>query len=171
MDLNFLKFFGFNKRNKCSELQPPNEYKAEDMLGYKKVFLAGSIEMGKAEDWQREIVNSLSHLKFLFFNPRRKDWDSTWEQTIENENFYGQVMWELDHLDDSDIIVLYLQPDTISPVSLIEFGLHARGGKLIVYCPDGYFKKGNIDITCEKYSIPVANNWSEVTNYLISKLD
>lgn len=42
------------------------------------VFLAGSIEMGAAEDWQDKLTKLLNHPNIDYIlNPRRDDWDST----------------------------------------------------------------------------------------------
>jgi hypothetical protein len=119
------------------------------------VFLAGSIEMGKAIDWQTQITNALSDMDVIVLNPRRDDWDSTWEQKKENSKFREQVEWELNALEWSDVIVMYFDPKTMSPISLLELGLHASTpeNKLIVFCPDGFWRKGNVDIVCEKYGI------------------
>ena len=57
----------------------------------KKVFLAGSIEMGAAEDWQRLAEETLADCEVTIFNPRRDDWDSSWEQRIHNPEFNHQV--------------------------------------------------------------------------------
>lgn len=133
------------------EIQAPNHLILDD--NYISIFLAGSIEMGKAEEWQKRIVTSVKDKPYVFFNPRRDDWDSSWSQVKTDSQFREQVEWELDALEAADYIVMYLDPNTISPVSLIEFGLHAKKGKLIMICPDGYFKKGNIDITCEFYDV------------------
>jgi hypothetical protein len=51
---------------------------------------------------------------------------------------------------------------------LIEFGLHAKNGKLIMICPDGYFKKGNIDITCEFYKVKQVESIDEFISMLNS---
>ena len=107
--------------------------------------------MGKAEDWQKRLINSLSDKPFIFLNPRRDDWDSSWEQTIENPEFKLQVTWELTGLEMADVIVMYFDPETKSPISLLELGLHARTKKLIVVCPEGFWRKGNVDVVCEKY--------------------
>jgi hypothetical protein len=32
---------------------------------------------------------------------------------------------------------------------------------IVVYCPEGYFRKGNVDIVCERYRVPQANSWDE----------
>ncbi len=119
------------------------------------VFLAGSIEMGKAEDWQTSTGFLLDLAGFTVFNPRRDDWDSSWEQSIDNPQFNEQVRWELDMLDLADCILLYLAPGTKSPISLMELGLHVDQEKIVVCCPEGFWRKGNVDILCKQYDVPV----------------
>lgn len=117
------------------------------------IFLAGSIEMGKAENWQQRIERELTKIDGTIFNPRRDDWDSSWIQSIDNPQFREQVEWELTALEAADFIALYFDPTTKSPISLLEFGLFAKTKKLIVCCPDGFWRKGNVDIVCHKYGI------------------
>ena len=131
------------------------------------IFLAGSIEMGAAEEWQLRVINSFDDVKHdvTFLNPRRTDWDSSWEQTIENDQFREQVEWELEALEKADCIFLYLSPGTQSPISLLELGLFGRDENnfsnrmLIVCCPEGFWRKGNVDIVCKKYGIPLFENF------------
>lgn len=129
------------------------------------VFLAGSIEMGSAEEWQTEITDKfLSHMPVDFFNPRRSNWDSSW--TGSDPRFIDQVNWELDHLLQADLIFFYFSPDTYSPISLLELGnqLGRLGAdavdKIIVCCPEGYWRKGNVQIICDRYNVPVFNSFS-----------
>lgn len=131
-------------------------------IPYKRIFLAGSIEMGRAEDWQSRIIEAVKDTKRIIFNPRREQWDPTWEQSIDNQKFKEQVEWELDALENSDMIIMNLVPDTMSPISLLEFGLFARSGKLVVYCPDGFWRKGNVDIVCHKYNVPQVEKFEEL---------
>lgn len=134
--------------------KPPMAPENEHSLGRPfSIFLAGSIEMGKAEDWQTAVEKQLSEYPVDIYNPRRDDWDSSWEQKIENEQFRGQVLWELNSLQRADCILMYLSPGTMSPISLLELGLFAKSGKLIVVCPEGFWRKGNVDIVCAKYHI------------------
>ena len=49
--------------------------------------------------------------------------------------FSQQVNWELDALEVADWIVVYFDPDTQSPISMLELGLHAKSDKVIVCCP------------------------------------
>lgn len=148
------------KLNSNIILKPPVE---DSFIGWSnpRIFLAGSIEMGKAENWQEKLQNDLPNRNLIIYNPRRDDWDSSWEQKITNKNFYEQVNWELSALERSDIIAMYFAPDTQSPISLLEFGLYANNhsNKMIVCCPDGFWRKGNIDVTAQRYGVPVHNNY------------
>lgn len=136
-----------------------------------KIFLAGSIEMGKAEDWQAAIPELFKDRNDLtFFNPRRDDWDSSWEQKESNPQFNYQVNWELDHLDKADIIFMYFSPETKSPISLLELGLYANLEKMIVCCPDSFYRKGNVDIVCSRFNIPVYNTMEAAIGRLRSEL-
>lgn len=130
----------------------------------KAVFLAGSIEMGKSENWQAYVENYFEELpEFTLLNPRRDDWDASWEQDFENPDFYQQVNWELKGLEIADRIIMYLDPNTKAPISMLELGLFANSGKLLVCCPKGFWRKGNIDIVCENYNIP---NYEELDQLL-----
>lgn len=126
------------------------------------IFLAGSIEMGIAEDWQSKIEEELKDYDVTIFNPRRDEWDSSWEQTIHNPQFREQVEWELDHLDKADIILMYFDENTKSPISLLELGLYASSGKMIVYCPEGFWRKGNVDIVANRYDVKQVQSMNEL---------
>lgn len=123
------------------------------------IFLAGSIEMGLAENWQVKIENILQKESVTIFNPRRDDWDSSWSHT--SEQFNQQVNWELNALELSDIIFMYFAPETKSPISLLELGLYADSKKMIVVCPDNFWRKGNVSVVCARYNIPMFNTIDE----------
>lgn len=135
------------------------------------VFLAGSIEMGKAEDWQTELGQHLSKMDEVgnVYNPRRKDWDSSWEQSINNFQFNQQVTWELDHLEKADIIFFNFIPDTMSPITLAELG-YALGSNLdmVVCCPDGFWRQGNIEIMCGRQAVTMYRNYTQAVGQLTS---
>lgn len=142
-------------------LKPPHNLNA--IQNKFSVFLAGSIEMGIAENWQQKIEKALETINDIcILNPRRDDWDASWKQSIENARFNEQVNWELDGLEKANMIVFYFSPETKSPVSMLELGLFARTEKLVVCCPDGFWRKGNIDVVCKKYNIKQVNNLEEI---------
>lgn len=125
------------------------------------VFLAGSIENGKAENWQDKFVKNFEDLNITFLNPRRVNWDSSWEQSVKNPEFAYQVGWELSGLQMSDYIVLYFDPTTKSPISLLELGLYAHDPKLYVCCPDGFYRQGNVEFTCHFYDVPFYRSYND----------
>ncbi|KAI0687154.1 hypothetical protein C8T65DRAFT_700938 [Cerioporus squamosus] len=131
------------------------------------VFLAGSIEQGSAALWQDAVTEQLKHLPITILNPRRKNWDNSWEQRKRNPEFAFQVKWELECQRRADIIAMYFDPETKSPITLLELGLFASTGKVIVCCPDGYWRKGNVEIVCEEYNIPFTETWDPFVEQII----
>lgn len=130
------------------------------------VFLAGSIEMGAAEQWQTIVVKMLGGITVL--NPRRDDWDSSWVASIDNQQFHEQVEWELQAQENADLVLFHFDPTTKSPITLLELGLYK--GKAIVHCPTGFWKKGNVDIVCQHYNIRTADSLEELATRAIERL-
>jgi hypothetical protein len=131
------------------------------------VFLAGSIELGNAENWQAFLEEKLSEMDILILNPRRDDWDSAWSQSKTNPKFREQVEWELAALEKANLIAMYFEPATKSPVSLLELGLFARSGKMVVCCPEGFWRKGNVDILCETYGVKQVGSLHDLSEYIL----
>lgn len=130
------------------------------------VFLAGSIDMDKAINWQVDCENRLGE-KFNVFNPRRKSWDSSWKQELGDNDFTKQVNWELNAMEESDHIILFFASESLSPISLLEFGLYADSGKLNVVCEDGFWRKGNVDVVCDRYKVIQFENLEKAMDQLI----
>lgn len=135
------------------------------------VFLAGSIDQGKAIDWQKEITEMLSAYPITVFNPRRDNWNANLVQDISNDDFRFQVEWELDRLDECDLILMYFDPNGQAPITLLELGLHATSVKTIVCCPDGYWRKGNVQVVCERFGIPLHNTLDTFIEAIKSKAE
>lgn len=133
-------------------LYPPEKIVLEP--GVKTLFLAGSIDMGRAEAWQDEFIRQMTDLEGVILNPRRPDWDSSWEQSADNPLFAEQVNWELTGLESAGLTAMYFAPDSQAPITLLELGLRARSGRILVCCPEGYWRKGNVDIICRRYGLP-----------------
>jgi len=123
------------------------ETNTEDRNSY-KLFLAGSIENGKAEDWQDIICDQFKDCDdFDIYNPRRKNWnaDATEEQVRQ------QIRWEQDALYKSDFVSFYFDPNTISPITLLELGLYIDKA-FCIYCPPEYFRYTNVCETVKWYN-------------------
>lgn len=126
------------------------------------VFLAGSIEMGAAEDWQVQVERALGDLEIVILNPRRDEWDASWVQSIDNPLFRAQVEWELAGLERASVVAMYFAASTKAPVTLLELGLCARGGKLVVCCPEGYWRRGNVEVVCRRYGVPLVPDLNDL---------
>jgi nucleoside 2-deoxyribosyltransferase len=134
-------------------IYPPHEVDIKEGVS---VFLAGSIEMDRAAPWQNMVIHALTETRLTILNPRRKEWDASWKQEATNEPFREQVNWELAGIEESDIVAFYFDPATKSPVTMLELGL-AIGlqKKIVLACPQGFWRKGNIDITATRNRISV----------------
>ena len=147
---------------KMIEVKAPNDYGMQLVDNY-SIFLAGSIEIGKATAWQEELYDELMVFKkVLLVNPRGNDWDISWVQDISNPLFATQVEWELNALDTVDMVIIYFEPGTLSPISLMELGYVAgRCDNVIACCPEGFWRRGNVQIMCDRFSIPLLNTKEE----------
>ena len=48
----------------------------------------------------------------------------------------------------------------------MELGLCANQDNIIVCCPDGFWRKGNVQIVCTTYNIPLCNTYKELIELL-----
>jgi hypothetical protein len=121
------------------------------------VFLAGSIEMGKAIDWQTDLTLALAEHEGTILNPRRSDWDSTWIQRASNPKFYEQVAWEQMAINAADLVYIHFEDDTKSPITLMELGQisESRPKSCIVRCTNGFWRLGNVEIVCQLAKVPI----------------
>jgi hypothetical protein len=117
----------------------------------KTVFLAGTIDNGDSSNWQEELIEKCQDLNITFFNPRRKDWLGE----PSKEELEYQIKWEQEHLDSADTIIMCLLDNSKSPISLLELGLYAQSGKLLVFCNKTFYRYDNVRLTCQKYNIPL----------------
>src|SRR3546814_15650547 len=85
-----------------------------------RIFLSGSIDMGRAADWQADLIRTLGDLDVVILNPRRPAWNPEWRPVAEEPEFRRLVEWELAALESADIIVLLRAPGSPSPISLHE---------------------------------------------------
>lgn len=134
-----------------------------------KIFLAGTIDNGSSVDWQREVIKKLSSeakdekywliapgedVEITIFNPRREQWNPG----AIMEDIAEQILWEEEKLDEADLILMVIQDDSKSPISLLELGLYGPSGRMVVFCTDKFYRYTNVRMTCEKYLIPLVNS-------------
>lgn len=144
-------------------LQPPAELPVIQCDRRRaSVFLGGSIDNGAAEDWQAVLIDRLKDLPVLLLNPRVDAWDTSLAQDISNPAFASQVDWEITHLGRADLRIFYFAPNSLAPITLMELGLFAdRGRGNLVCCPPGYWRRGNVQVVCRRYNIPLHDDFDD----------
>jgi hypothetical protein len=157
-------------------IKPDSDNLPQSGKEIKSIFLAGSIEQGKAIDWQKATEEFLSKVEprlnceLIVFNPRRDNWNADLSQTPTNLEFNYQVNWEMNKLKMADVIFLHLEPGCLSPVSLIELGHFSSHPGLIVSCPSGFWRKGNVEIFTTRLRIPLYDSLQSAWGGLLTML-
>ncbi|KAM3431573.1 hypothetical protein NHJ13734_007229 [Beauveria thailandica] len=155
-------------QNRSQVIYAPSQ---ESPRGAQSVFFAGTTSKIDSTDWRDTLAALLSAHPITIYNPYRADWDSTWREDIDFAPYREQVEWELDKQEKADTVIVYFHPATQAPISLLEFGLSApTPGKVIVLCPEGYWKRGNVQIVCQKYGIEVAGSIEELGSAIVKRL-
>ncbi len=147
------------------EVKAPADH---DQYKNPKIFLAGSIEMGKAEPWRHKIATALATSEVILLNPRRDDWDNTWVQSIKHAKFKEQVVWEMNGIDEAALVIIYFDPETLAPITLLELGHCLEKRNVIVCCPEGFYRKGNVEITCDRYGIDMYDTFEEFVEAIVA---
>ena len=154
--------------SKAIVYKPPNR----PQVTRPSVIFYGAIQAEPA--WQTSLATSLSDLPIDILDPRRDDWDSSWVEDISFPKFKEQVKWEMDYAKVADVIVFYFAPGALTPVTLLELGMYAGTGKAIVCCPQGFYKRGNVQIVCLRYDIELLETLDDlnkrVRTALVKKL-
>jgi hypothetical protein len=144
-----------------------------------QIFLAGSIEQGKAKKWHSALVDGIKEefgddeIYVVILNPRRDDWDSSWEQNIKNKQFYTQVDWEMTGIYTSDLIVFNFEDDTQSPITLLELGFVAGlmtedpDLDVVVRCSEKFWRFGNVQYICDTFGIKHVETLEELVKHTI----
>lgn len=80
----------------------------------------------------------------------------------------------MDHGKMADVIVICFVPDTKAPISLLELGMYAslygKEGKVVVCCPQGFWKRGNVKIVCGRFGVGVVETVEELERVVRGKL-
>jgi hypothetical protein len=130
------------------------------------IFLAGTIDDGKSEDWQSKLIEEFSEYNITILNPRRNNWGD-----LSDNELRKQITWELDHLEKADIIFMYIIGTSKSPISLLEMGIHIKDSKLIVVCEPEFYRYENVKITCEYYNAELYDSLGLGIDALLSNIE
>ena len=150
------------------EITPEVEF-TDEASKKPSLFLAGSIEMGRARRWQDEVVKELSGLDLTIFNPRRKHWDWNLDPTVVTPALDEQVRWEQKYMEMADIVLFVLLNNTQSAISLLEYGkCYGENRSTIVVVEPGFYRRGNIVIMQNLIQEPTYDSLEEALPTLLA---
>ena len=90
-----------------------------------------------------------------------------WQQGQHREEL---LQWELEGQERATIIVMYFDPKGKAPITLLELGLHAKDDKLVICCPEGYWRRGNVEMIADRYDHPLVDNYDDMMEHLKDEL-
>lgn len=132
-------------------IKAPNPHNVDGF----KVYLGGAIDMGQAVDWQTTLARALeAETGIVLINPRRDD--------FQPEHFDEQVRWELDALEQADLVLMWFPAQSQAPIALLETGLYMRTGKLLLGAEAGYYRRRNLELTAEFYGVTLWSTLAEL---------
>lgn len=120
-----------------------------------KVFLAGAIDMGAAVDWQQQVIEALDEYPgFTLLNPRRAEFAP---DTLDE-----QIAWELDALNNAHIVLMWFPAQAKAPIALLETGLYMQSEKLLIGAEPGFYRRRNLEMTCDYYGVTLHDSLADV---------
>ena len=149
-------------------IEAPHEFGSVKKSLLYTIFLAGSIENGKADDWQFKLSEQLNRFdNILILNPRRRNW----KPDLGGNELKKQITWEQEAIKQSNLVVFYFDPATKSPISLLELGECLGSHRpVIVYCPQTFFRYTNVEITCMKYGIKLHSDYQQFVANIVTNI-
>lgn len=144
----------------------PESFHNPEWVDHVAIFLAGSIDNGVAPDWQKDVLEALRDKNVMLMNPRRKDWDpNSGDNEVER-----QVNWELEAMEYANYIIMYLAEGSKAPISLLELGLEAQSGRILVAAHPTYYRRVNVRVVCERNNIPLFETLEELIQAISEKI-
>jgi len=105
----------------------------------RSLFLAGGIS--GCRPWQNEILPGLDKMDITVFNPRRKNFPTDRDVTME------QITWEYSYLRKASVISFWFCRETLCPITLFELGAWLMTNKPIIIGMDpDYQRRVDIEI-------------------------
>lgn len=131
----------------------PEVWEVSDEPQRPSVFLAGSIDNGRAVDWQQFAIARLADLPAVIVNPRRAQWNASLFPFATE--LRDQIQWELRYLRQADVALFNFEYNSEAPITLLELGIIAASApqRAVVVCPHAYWRATNVWETCEVFGI------------------
>ena len=116
------------------------------------------------------MIELLKRCRITVLNPRRDDWNSSLSQDQLEGEILKQIEWESNGLERATVIVMFFDPNTISPITLEELGEYAKGGRLVVCCPRGYCRRANVQFVCKKHGVKQVDTLEELAKEAMERV-
>lgn len=127
------------------------------------VFLAGVLG-----DWREEVVRDLQDLDVVIFDPVRKDWDSTWVESVDDVRFVEQTLWEFWRQAEAGLVLFYFgSAEADGVVTMMEFGLWAGTGRAVVLESPDFRKWGYIRVICGELGVKIVRSVKEFRQFVV----
>jgi hypothetical protein len=97
---------------------------------------------GEGTSWRAHVIAALAGAPVTIWDPDGDDPDA--------------IAWELAAAEQADRVLVYLDPAARSPSALVTLALLARTGRAVVCCPEGFWRKGHVELVCRVYGVPTA---------------
>ena len=149
------------------EIKAPNYIPPHEL---NTIFLAGTIDQGNSEDWQARMKDFFADWDVTLLNPRREAWDATWPNDVSFPPFRRQVEWELEALEKAEFRIFVFLENSKSPITLLELGKFL-GRPGVVMCPKGFYRRGNVEMVCHRYFMPLTESMEDLFDFLTCRLD
>ena len=69
------------------------------------------------------------------------------------------------------MIIYNFDPNTQAAITLLELGLWVRSGKCVVCCPEGYWKRGYVQMICRRWEIEIVAGLDELVQRVVTRLE
>ncbi len=78
-------------------------------------------------------------------------------------------------LEKADVVAMYFEPEALALIGSLEFGLFVRSRgqgniKMVVACPEGFSRRGNVQVICQRFGIECLGSMEELTNAVLTRL-
>lgn len=74
-------------------------------------------------------------------------------------------------MEDATVIAVFFSAVSLAPITMLELGLFARTGKVVVACQKGYPKRGNVQVVCKRFDIPFLETLEDLQATVETKLE
>lgn len=79
----------------------------------------------------------------------------------------------MSHPEKASLIAICFKAGSACPITLLELGMYAAlyGGKTVVCCEEGFYKRGNVELVCRKFGVEFVGTVEELGKIVRGKME